>query len=213
MSLNEREFRAAKYAALNIDCLLVLDGYAQFKAEGNLRQFLKETLSLNALPSIELYSYIKPLPLLHSLELVYDQMDYPTSVFTSNKDKTKRLYENTLISVLEEYKDAVTLLALGMTTTQLRSVTIFKYFVNRDWPKVREMYSREIDYINKELAFSIKLVKKKSKITEEQEAAIKQAISELTGKHLESPAKKLIQIALKSKVSLSQLDSVADVLS
>lgn len=211
MSLNERELRAAKYAALNIDCLLIMDGFAQFKTEGNLRQFLQGHLSLDSLPSIDLYSYIKPLSLLHTLDVVYAQMEHPISVFTSNDDSIKRLYEITLISVLEEYKNAVTLLALGMTTTQLRSVTIFKYFVNRDWPKIRDHFSREIDSLNEELASGIKLVRKKNKISEEEERALKQAIYELNGKHFKSPVNKLIEIALKSKVSLSQLDSVPEV--
>lgn len=206
--LSAIEARVARNQAFNVDSIVILESFANYKAKGSMNELLNEALGLKLTLPIHLYPFVKPITLMHALDITLGDLDEPESIFTSKKTDLRVVYEETLKMLLGEYHIVISLMAHGILNTQLKNMGAkgaFSYFVSRDWPKVRELYNEEITSLNADIAVGA-LPKKNNPVSGDEQLRIEQAISQLTVESPSSLSEALVTVSKRAQVAIAKLD-------
>ncbi|MGR5347482.1 hypothetical protein [Vibrio mediterranei] len=205
MNISSLQKRVAKSFAFDVDTSCLIESINQLTS-GNV-----DDVEFSKLVGckVEQVSVIKEMPqsviVIHSLDRFYAKQDVVKSVFSDSSESLKEEFFNEYMRMLSIYKETVELIGLNASIEQVLELSSSTVFKRRDWPKIRYIFSKEIEniYYSHQEKKKQKLNKSEGEIQLEWNEHIKHS----KGRKLSIADKVRIQSVMKANnIDVSQLD-------
>ncbi len=147
MNISSLQKRVAKSFAFDVDALRLIQAVASVvKSSGNADE-LKALVLCTKEQASTILSMPYSVVIIHALERHYSKLDVVSSIYADDAKESRQKFFKEYVDLISIYKETVELIGLNASIEQVLELNTSSVFKRRDWPKIRFIFSKEIENI------------------------------------------------------------------